>query len=90
MSMSEHAKDYWPVYGIFAVLAILAAILIPLAIKDQNRWETWCVGQGGHVTDHTSTTVTTTVAGNGQVGTGVGSETTYYCLSADGRILDIQ
>jgi hypothetical protein len=62
-----------------------------MAIRQQHAWENWCKSQGGHVTDHTSTaTVVTINPANGQPGVGVGSDTTYYCLSADGRVLDVQ
>lgn len=73
-------------YAIMGALALILGITIPLAIRSQNSWEAWCADQGGHVTD--SAQVVTTVSGSGKVGTGV--STTYYCLSADGRILDVQ
>lgn len=88
--MRDHWDEYWTLY-VFAVLPLLIiAAVIPFAIRDQNRWEQWCTDQGGHVTDHTESTVSTVVGANGQPGVAVGTSTTYYCLSADGRILDIQ
>jgi hypothetical protein len=81
----------WIVCGgpLIAVVACLV-IFIPIWHDQQQQWEQWCRDQGGHVTDHTSTTVVTTVGSNGLPGVGVGSETTYYCLSADGRVLDVR
>lgn len=62
------------------------AITIPLGIREQNSWEAWCRDQGGHVSS--SDTVSTVVGGNGKPGVAV--STTYYCLTVDGRVLDIQ
>lgn len=85
----DRISDDWPLYLIGAlVVACVAtlAILIPIGIRQQNAWEEWCRGQGGHVTSHDETV--TTVGGNGKVGVGV--STTYFCLSADGRVIDVQ
>lgn len=67
-------------------VVLAAAIGIPLAIQDQNRWEAWCRSQGGHVVKDTDVVNTVTVV-NGQPGVGVGVTTDYFCLSADGRVL---
>lgn len=74
---------------IFIGLIVLA---IPVAIfyaaKDQERWENWCHSQGGHVkeTNHTVTTYNYQKPGQPSYGT----DTTYYCLSSDGRVLDVK
>jgi hypothetical protein len=59
---------------------------IPMAIRADHDYQRWCAAQGGHTTSHTDTV--STVGGDGKVG--VGTSTTTYCLSADGRIIDIQ
>ena len=76
----------------FAVLLIAGLTwLIIAASGEHNAWTEWCRQQGGHVVDHTDTTTTVVVnPASGQPGVGVGTTTTYYCLSADGRILDIR
>jgi hypothetical protein len=83
--------------GIHIVMSVLIVgsaaamvIFIPLANHEHDRWVAWCKDQGGHVTDHTSTNVVSTVGADGKPGMGVSSETTYYCLTADGRVLDVQ
>jgi len=82
--------DMWMAIAILSCVAGLG-VAIPEAALAQHDWEHWCKDQGGHVTDHTDTTVVTTInPGNGQPGVGVGSSTTYYCLTTDGRILDIK
>jgi hypothetical protein len=70
------------------VVAVVAGLAIALvfAIRSNNEWAAWCQSQGGHVTSHTTTT--TVVTANGKPG--IATTTTSYCLSADGRILDIR
>jgi hypothetical protein len=46
--------------------------------------------QGGHTDSHTSTSVVTTVNANGTTGVGTATNTTTYCLTSDGRIIDVQ
>lgn len=72
--------------GILAVVVAFFAWFIPAVVADQNAWETWCKENGGRITSHTS--YGNTVDGKGNVG--VSSSTTYYCLTPDGRILDIR
>jgi hypothetical protein len=69
----------------FIFVAIIA-VGIPLAVRADHQYQVWCQAQGGHVTSNT--TYGTTVTTGGHVGTT--SSTTTYCLSADGRIIDIQ
>lgn len=86
--------DRWVLWGLCGILPILLAgffvVAIPTWNADQARWEQWCHAQGGHVTDSTTTTTVVTVGANGNPGVGTGSSTTYFCLSANGRILDIR
>lgn len=69
------------------IAGIVAALiwLIPYSIKQHQAWEDGCTGQGGHV--DTDTKMVTTYDAKGKPT--FGSTTTYYCLSEDGRILDI-
>lgn len=87
-------RIYWDGFtvtvSIFIGLVVVGlAILIPYAIQEHNRWVDWCVSAGGHVDSTTSTSVGSTVV-NGKVGTTTTTDTTYYCLTDDGRILDIR
>jgi hypothetical protein len=59
----------------------LLVIAIPMAMRESASYAIWCGQQGGHVA--TSDAVVST-------GNGVGVATTTYCLSSDGRILDVQ
>lgn len=83
-----------PMYAIgAALLAMVGAIvfwLIPAANRGAAEWRAWCEAQGGHVIDNTETTTSVVVGTNGEPGVAVGSHTTYYCLSVDGRILGIR
>lgn len=74
--------------GIFCGLVVLALII--LTIQEHNRWVDWCVSQGGRVDSSTSYSLQSTVNANGQPGTTTVSHTTYYCLTDDGRIIDIK
>lgn len=88
--LNETLFEWLMLGGLSIALVAALVVFIPAANRDQARWEAWCVSQGGRVDDHTSTTVVTTVSGDGKPGVGVGSETTYYCLSADGGVLDVR
>src|SRR3546814_7879229 len=67
------------------VIAGLVIWLVLLGVQEHERWEQWCYGQGGHVDKNTS-------LGYGYVdGKQVTTtNTTYYCLTEDGRVLDIR
>lgn len=70
------------------LLAFFAIILIPVVIismKQQQEWESWCVSQNGHVDK-----VTKWATGVSGKSTTTTSTTTYFCLTSDGRILDIR
>lgn len=68
------------------VLAAIFIVGIPMAMREAAGYERWCASQGGHVDSSSSSS--TVVTGGGQVGVAV--STTTYCLSADGRVLDVQ
>lgn len=72
-----------PIFGV--LLLLVAGVSIFFAAKEHSDWESWCVAEGGHVDQDTK--VATTYV-DGKVGTA--TSTTYYCLSDDGRILDVQ
>lgn len=86
--MLSGAKGFALIAG-FGALVGLIVWLFFLAADDQAEWEAWCRSQEGHVVDTTDTSTVVTFT-NGKPGVGVASNTTYYCLSADGRILDIR
>jgi hypothetical protein len=93
-SVLARANDALPEWllagGLCIALAGFLVVAIPIMNADQARWEQWCHAQGGHVTDHTDTTTVVTIGANGQPAIGSGSSTTYYCLTADGRVLDVR
>lgn len=74
------------------IIGLLTAAAIGLTcwavIADAHetaRWESWCRDQGGQVRKVDKTVITNT---GGKVGTG--TETTRYCLTGDGRLLDVR
>jgi hypothetical protein len=71
-----------PEIAVIAVLAVGAVILLVWALSAHGEWREWCYSQGGHVVEDVNTGVTT----SGDVTV----STTYFCLSEDGRILDIE
>lgn len=70
--------------GAVALLAI--AGLCYWAQQDQDRWEAGCRARGGHVDSSTATGTGISTSGKPVVST----TTTYYCLTADGRILEVR
>lgn len=87
-------RIYWDGFtitvSVFIGLVVVAlAILIPLAIQEHSRWVDWCISQNGRIDSTTSTNTGTTIV-NGKVGTTTTTDTTYYCLTDDGRIIDIR
>lgn len=82
-------EEHWPGVLVAVILAALVGVLIwfiPLSIREQQAWVDWCISQDGHVDDDTKTITTYDAKGRPTFG----SSTTYYCLSDDGRILDIR
>jgi hypothetical protein len=88
--MRDHFHELWPAYAWAAAIVAVLAVVIPIAVRDQERWEAWCVGQGGSVDSHTDSQVVSTINAQGKPSVGVTSNTTYYCLTPDGRILDVR
>lgn len=68
-------------FGIFAIVQ---------SDNEQKAWEQDCLSRGGHVVDSTKTSTVTTVTANRKPGVGIGTTTTHFCLSADGRVLGIK
>lgn len=60
------------------------------AEREQQAWEAGCAQAGGTVKSVTRSTTGTGVGTNGQPVVTTGSSTTHYCLTSDGRILDIR
>lgn len=88
-TLTEKARKYWDRNGelIFIGGMVLVAIFFTLVwVHQHHKWERWCEDQGGHVKSHTSWS--TGVDSNGK--TVQTSDTTYYCLNADGGIIDIE
>jgi hypothetical protein len=88
--------DMWTdgIVGKIIATLIAACLLFVCAIpylmyadgKDYDAWAAWCAEQGDtHIDKSTSTGVMP--AGKTVV---VTSDTTYYCLSSDGRLLDVR
>ena len=84
--MRHHRHPVGPVapaaVGLVAVVMVFAAVfLIIWSANDLEEWETWCHAQGGHI-DRTSE-----LAGGGR---NTWVNYTNYCLTSDGRIIDIK
>lgn len=84
----------WPGRLMLAVAVLViatVAVLIPLSIKEHERWVEWCtVEMGGRIDQTSHQRVQSTVTADGKPGTTVVTDTTYYCLTEDGRIIDIK
>lgn len=72
------------------VLGFLLYWGINTSINQQAAWEAWCVDSGGRVDSTSKTSTGTGIGNNGQPITTTSTTTTYYCLTEDGRILDIR
>lgn len=75
--------------GLMALVVILCAVGVVFAIRAQNDWNDWCLSQGGHVDSSSATGTGIGTSANGQPVVTTTTTTTYYCLSSDGRILDV-
>lgn len=83
-----HSKDR-ALVGIGAVLVVLAVVAVAIwGFAAQEKWDTWCMGQGGRVDTSTSHGYGWTTV-NGKSTYGPVTTTTRYCLTDDGRIIDI-
>lgn len=81
----------WPgrlVMVFFIVILILLPIGFYYSAKAQAEWEDWCRSEGGRVDDVTKTS--TGYSTDGKMTPITSTETTYYCLTDDGRVLDIK
>jgi hypothetical protein len=92
--MIRDLLEDWPGRIMLAITVLViagAAVIIPLAIKEHERWVEWCtVEMGGRIDQTSHQRVQSTVNANGQPGTTVVTDTTHYCLTDDGRIIDIK
>jgi hypothetical protein len=79
----------WIIALIVGLIGAAVAVIL-ISASQLSQWEDWCEAQGGHVDTSTKVTTGVGVGGNGQVVVTTGSSTTYFCLTADGRILDIR
>lgn len=79
--------DWFPILTALGILAVsgLVVWLIVLGVQEHARWEQWCWDEGGRVDKSTSLGIG--YVDGKQVTT---TDTTYYCLTDDGRILDIE
>lgn len=86
-------RDWWEDYGWITVVWTACFVglvwICILAVRQHNEWEKACRDKGGEVLSHTSTGTVTTVSGDGKIGVGTTSDTTYYCV-IDGKVVDIQ
>lgn len=83
-------SDNGPLYLIGAVLVVMVAFIafgIVIATRQSAAYDQWCQSIGGHVVTSTQTGTGINPA-NGQPV--VTTSTTTYCLTSDGRILDVQ
>lgn len=77
-----------PAITVFVV--IVGVFCIVMAIKHHEAWEDHCVNElGGRVEKDTKVSSGTTFV-NGKAQPTTTTSTTYYCLSDDGGILDIE
>lgn len=68
--------------GLVAVIITVATLILFIwSTNDLEEWEQWCHAQGGHI-DRTSE-----LAGGGR---NTWVNYTNYCLTSDGRIIDIK
>src|SRR3546814_17807829 len=84
---SEYREHWWSFVDWFPVLSVIGGVVIAglviwlvlLGVQEQERWEQWCYGQGGHVDKNTR-------LGYGSVDGKQVTTTnpTYYCLTEDG------
>jgi hypothetical protein len=74
----------WPPIVFLSAIALAIVVLLVLGFKADENFENDCKSRGGHTVSDTKTVTTWT---NGKPG--VGTSTTTFCLSSDGRILEI-
>lgn len=78
---------------VFGIVAIVV-LLIMASSAEHQKWIAWCQTQGGHTDSHTDvhTVPVTSVDSKGNVSTGISTSTSTieFCLTEDGRILDVR
>lgn len=72
--------------AVLALLLVGVGVGIYFAGQEHDRWVQWCVSEGGHVDSSTSTGVGIDYTNGKPVTT---TSTTFYCLTSDGRVLDV-
>lgn len=81
------------IFGFVAIALVVGFFFwaVHKSLDQHKAWVQWCHDQSGYVHDKTETHVGTGInPSNGQPVTTTSTSTTYYCLSEDGRILDIR
>jgi hypothetical protein len=76
--------------GLMALIVAAVAVCVWMGIRSDNDYAAWCQSKGGHVSTSTSYGSGVGVSSKGGVTPVVTSSTTYYCLTSDGRIIDIR
>lgn len=76
----------------FVALIVAVVVLVNIEVKPPSPTEPLVSGSaaGGHVSSHTDYRSSVEMDSSGKPVTVTDSDTTYYCLSSDGRILDIR
>lgn len=79
--------------GMFIALGLVTVLilgpLIALAVKEANEFERECVAAGGHTKNLTSVGTGVGTSTSGQPTVVTTTSTTTICLSADGRLLEV-
>ena len=73
------------IIGALVVVAFFIAVVV-YQVRQQQEWEDWCYDQGGRVKDVTKYNSGWSTSGE-YVTTG---DTTYFCITNDGRLLDVR
>lgn len=92
--LTELLRDIWDFILSAPVMTVtVVAVLVFLGwavVEGDKQFRAECARKGGVTRTHTEYGTGTTVTGNGQIGTTTTTSTTYFCLTPDGRILDIR
>lgn len=89
---SLRARIHWDMVipgAITLVVLALVAVVVVASVQGHERWTKWCHEEGGRVDSSTSHGYGWTTV-NGKQQYGPVSTTTNYCLTDDGRIIDIE
>lgn len=88
----EKAEDEPELAFVAVLLLILVAFMatvIVLAARSAGEMEEQCHRMGGHVVSRTHPVTGTGIGPNGQPVVTTGTSTTTFCLSPDGRVLEV-